>query len=397
MRIVFVAPFAFTPKATVSARMAPLAAALVAAGHEVVVVVPPYDNPADGGKCWERDGVRYENAVASGAGALAQRSLATQLLRRTRELAPDLVHAFKPVGPGALAFDALGGRLPGVLDLDDWEGRGGWASEGAYSLPIRLGLDAQERWTVRRAGARGAALTCASEVLCERARAFSGRADPLLLPNGPAPALRDDVARAEANRDALRAGFGHAGRTVMVYAGTIPHRNDMDIALRAFEGRAAAHPDLHWEVIASGEGLPSFAATVAASPMAARIHLHGFMPHAALVERLVAADLAVYPYRDTPINRAKCSGKVIDYMAAGLPMVLSDVGMNRHYVTDGNSALLTPPGDAAAFETALERLLGNPAYAKEVGHAAQARLWAHFAWPERLPALLDLYARVRRR
>ena len=39
MRIVFVAPFAFTPKATVSARMAPLAAALVAAGHEVVAPI----------------------------------------------------------------------------------------------------------------------------------------------------------------------------------------------------------------------------------------------------------------------------------------------------------------------------------------------------------------------
>lgn len=101
--------------------------------------------------------------------------------------------------------------------------------------------------------------------------------------------------------------------------------------------------------------------------MGQRIEWHAFMPHLEAVRRLVAADIAVYPYRDTNINRAKCSGKVIDYMAAGKPTVVSDVGMNRVYLTDGEHALLTPPGDGAAFAAALQKLLADPAYANDLG------------------------------
>src|SRR5437868_10870490 len=45
MRIAFIAPFGLQPKGTVSARMLPLAHALAKRGHEVRVVIPPWDDP----------------------------------------------------------------------------------------------------------------------------------------------------------------------------------------------------------------------------------------------------------------------------------------------------------------------------------------------------------------
>ena len=115
------------------------------------------------------------------------------------------------------------------------------------------------------------------------------------------------------------------------------------------------------------------------------------MPHAQLVERLVAADVAVYPYRDTNINRAKCSGKVMDYMACGLPMVVSDVGMNRDYIEHERSGLLTLPGDAEAFYQAMRRLLDSPSFAASLGAAAQQRIWDVFGWDGRAAKLESVY------
>ncbi|MBK8835428.1 MAG: glycosyltransferase family 4 protein [Anaerolineae bacterium] len=143
-------------------------------------------------------------------------------------------------------------------------------------------------------------------------------------------------------------------------------------------------------MIATGEGLGSFRQAAGRSGVGRQIEWHGFIPTPRGHPPLVAADIAVYPYRDTNINRAKCSGKVIDYMAAGKPMVVSDVGMNRVYLTDGEHALLTPPGDGAAFGAALQRLVADPAYANSLGANAQERLWKNFAWGKRIPELEQL-------
>ncbi|MEO6061551.1 MAG: glycosyltransferase, partial [Thermoflexales bacterium] len=336
MKLVFVAPFAFSPKATVSARMLPMAAALTARSHSVHVLIPPYDNPADGGRIWTQDGVTIENLRASGAGAPAQWALAGRLAARVATLAPDLIHVFKPVGPGALAVTRSllpGGprwTAPVVVDNDDWEGRGGWLDVNPQPAITKAVLAWQEGWTLRRA--RG--VTCASETLVARTRALAPAVPTVLLPNGPAPSLRAEVADARAERDSLRQRYGWQDKRVVIYLGTIPHGHDMDIALAAFAAVARKDPALVWCVIASGDGVSGFKASAQESGLADRIEWQGFIPHAEAIRRLVAADVAIYPYRDSNINRAKCSGKIIDYMAAGIPMVVSGVGMNRVYLTD---------------------------------------------------------------
>lgn len=396
MNIVHLAPFAFSPKATVSARILPMAAALARRGHTVTVLIPPYDNPANSGERWERDGVRIENlsGIRDGeSGAALYLRLARQLAARARALDPDVIHIFKPVGVAALAMWLLN-RQPAtrnpklILDNDDWEGRGGWLDVNPYPPAQKLFMRWQERWALRTASH----VTCASEVLVERTRRFRATRrrsadDIYLLPNGPDETMRAQVAQAESRREALRAQFGWR-QPIAIYAGTIPLNHDLDIAVRALQRL----PNTRWVIIATGDGIASLRQAIASSGIADRVEWHDFMPHAQLVERLVAADIAIYPYRDTNINRAKCSGKVMDYMACGRPMVVSDVGMNRAYVAHERSGLLTPPGDAEAFYAAMKRLLDEPAFAEQLGRAAQQRLWAHFGWTERIGALERIYA-----
>lgn len=60
-------------------------------------------------------------------------------------------------------------------------------------------------------------------------------------------------------------------------------------------------------------------------------------------------------------------------MAAGLPIVATAVDGNAEAVTDGANGFLTPPGDPHAMAAALLRLLEDPALARQMGEAGQAR------------------------
>ena len=395
MNIVFVAPFAYSPKATVSARMLPIAAALARNGHTVRILIPPYDNLNDSEKSWTTSGVALENVAAKGAGARDFLGQARLLAGRVRALKPDIVHVFKPIGVGALAMWLLrrefGARM--LVDNDDWEGCGGWLDVNPYSPAQKTLFAWQEGWCLRAARAA----TCASETLIERTRQFRGGAagDVLLFPNGPDNALRGTVAAAEAHRDSLRAAFGWTHRHVAIYAGTIPLNHDLDVIVKSLEMPSLNEmASLTICVIASGPGSASLRAAFEKGGLADRVEWHGFMPHEKLVERLVAADVALYPYRDTNINRAKCSGKVMDYMAAGKSMVVSDVGMNRVYLEHERSALLTPPGDVRAFAAAWHRLASDSALTQTLGHAAQTRIWDVFGWDGRIGALEAVYAQI---
>jgi glycosyltransferase involved in cell wall biosynthesis len=393
MKLVFIAPFAFSPKATVSARMLPMATSLVQRGHHVTILIPPYDNPAHSDVKWSHEGVLIENAHVQPhrpGGSIDLLSQASQLANRTNRLHADIVHVFKPVGPGALAMWLMQFRMRHrvVVDNDDWEGRGGWLDVNHYPAGQKLVMAWQERWCLGHAGA----ITCASQVLQTRSQSMAvNNALPVMLPNGPQSTVKEQVSVAQSHREELRARYGWGSLPVVIYAGTVPLNHDLDIAVSAMRSALVRHPGLRWVVIATGDGLTSLRSAVAQADIESSIEFHDFMPHSQLIEYLVAADIAIYPYRDTNINRAKCSGKVIDYMASGLPIVVSDVGMNRYYLDQGRCGLLTEPGNAAAFTEALERLLDSFELRQQLGQSAQKRLWEVFRWDERVTELVKLY------
>ena len=386
--------------------MLPMATALVRRGHTLTILIPPYDNPGDTGKIWVHEGVKLENAAVSGqqSAIRTQLSLARQLAQRTRVLKPDLIHIFKPIGPSALAMGLLQKspilrqaqnaasslQSPILVDNDDWEGAGGWLEVNPYPTLQKRVLAWQEQWALRHANA----ITVASHVLAERSRELNGTPNTpiMVFPNGPDASLRQQVAQAQTQRDTLRLQFGWADKHVVIYAGTVPHGHDMDMAVQAV--RQNLRPGLRFVIVATGDGLPSLREAIEQAGIAQYVEWHSFMPHSQLIERLVAADVAIYPYRDSNINRAKCSGKVIDYMACAKPMVVSDVGMNRYYLEHKISGLLTPPGDAEAFTTALGQLLTHPQPAERMGQAAQQRVWQHFGWDERVIELESLYKKA---
>ena len=104
-----------------------------------------------------------------------------------------------------------------------------------------------------------------------------------------------------------------------------------------------------------------------------------------------ATDVAIYPYDDTLINRTKCSVKLIDLLAAGVPVVADDVGQNGEYVVHGVSGLLVRPGDMDAFARDVVELLRDESLRAKLGKGAQKRVFGEFDWGKLVARVEEAY------
>jgi glycosyltransferase involved in cell wall biosynthesis len=117
------------------------------------------------------------------------------------------------------------------------------------------------------------------------------------------------------------------------------------------------------------EGVKQLAASL---HLAGQVHFLGSRRD--VPDLLQAMDIFVLPSYSEGLSLA-----LLEAMAAGLPVIVSRVGGNPEVVTDGKTGLLIPPRDAEALAQALERLLGDPAGAKELGKNARRLVEADYS------------------
>jgi glycosyltransferase involved in cell wall biosynthesis len=85
---------------------------------------------------------------------------------------------------------------------------------------------------------------------------------------------------------------------------------------------------------------------------------------------------------------------VLEAMACGLPVVATDVGGLRDYVTPDVNGLLVPKGSRQAFAAALARCLDNPVYARALGERNRADAVERFSWEVSASRMLAVYERI---
>jgi glycosyltransferase involved in cell wall biosynthesis len=393
MHIVMVGPFAWSPKGTVRARAFLIGRALVERGHRVTVLMPPYDNPLHAGYEWARDGVCLVNLPMPswGDSMRARLTVPVAMARRTASLSPDLVHVFKPLGYAGLAglyLRAFWPRLPLVLDSDDWEGRGGWADINPYPRLWRWFFAWQEGWLARRADA----VTVASRTLQTRMRGLGLRPERVFyLPNGPDPHFLGCDQGSPAERRGLREALGVGDAPLGLYVGHISYGSEVSLIVEALPEIVEAVPDFRVVIMGAGDGIAQLRAEAARAGLAERLILIGWVGHEVLPAYLAVADLALYPHRDTLVNRAKSPSKLSAYMAMGKPIVASAVGESVEYLEGGRAGLLVEPGNARAFAEGIIRLLRDPTRAAELGRHAQRRIWERYDWSHQVVRAEEAY------
>lgn len=373
MRIAFIGPFGMEPKGTVRVRALPLARALAGRGHQVALFLPPFHTPEAGGLSWQEDNVMVENVPVSRWPLLGYAITSWRLVRRALAWQPDIIHLFKPKAYSGLAhwllwwWRRLGGRRASLfLDSDDWEGWGGWNELEPYPLWQKHFFAWQEKWGLTHADR----LTVASRALETLVWSLGVPKEKVVyLPNGVTRLARGEAK--EPGRDAS---------TILLY--TRFFEFDVGRVVTLLGEIRKQVPEARMVVVGKGlfgEELALLAAA-SASGLEAAIDYAGWVEADQLPAFFAAADCAIYPFDDKLLNRTKCAVKLLDLLAAGVPVVAEAVGQNIEYIQDGHSGLLVPPGDDGAFVSAVVRLLTEPALGEALSVGARQRVAAGFMW-----------------
>jgi glycosyltransferase involved in cell wall biosynthesis len=120
----------------------------------------------------------------------------------------------------------------------------------------------------------------------------------------------------------------------------------------------------------------------------ARIDFKGYLPHRAVPGALAGAAVAAVPLPDNPMARLFTSPlKLYEYIAAGLPIVASDLPALRDLLVDKQNALLVPPDQPMALARALGRVLDHPELGERLRERALSDLRG-WTWRERAAKLL---------
>lgn len=100
------------------------------------------------------------------------------------------------------------------------------------------------------------------------------------------------------------------------------------------------------------------------------------------LEDLRRIDIGVMPLPDDEWARGKCGLKALQYMALGIPTVMSPVGVNRRIARDGAALLATTEDE---WRQALGRLIVNPELRAAIGRAGRRRVQQEYSVDAVLP------------
>ncbi len=96
-----------------------------------------------------------------------------------------------------------------------------------------------------------------------------------------------------------------------------------------------------------------------------------------------------------PTTKASFGITLLEAMACGTPMVISDITGFRELIDGGGEAVLVPKDDPAAWARATMGLIGDADRREAMGAAGLAKA-ARFAWPRVADRVLAVYERVTR-
>ena len=124
---------------------------------------------------------------------------------------------------------------------------------------------------------------------------------------------------------------------------------------------------------------------------------HGFLRPSELPRLYPWFDALLMPHQRkvgaqsgrSDISRWMSPMKLFEYMAAGKPIISSDLPVLREVLEDGRNALLVPPERTDDWERALRRLIADSELAGRLGRAAAKDLERDYTWDRRAQRVLD--------
>ncbi|MCX7013596.1 MAG: glycosyltransferase family 4 protein [Candidatus Sumerlaeota bacterium] len=174
----------------------------------------------------------------------------------------------------------------------------------------------------------------------------------------------------------------------VIYVGKLQRRKGVGLLIQAMEHL----PDRNLTIVGGEpEDVAKHREAVREKGLQNRITLTGFVAPPEVSGFLARARVGVCPLpaeASSIAERFTSPLKILEMMAAGVPIVASDLPSTREILEHEKTALLVPPNDAEALAAAIRRLLSDPALARRLAEEANLKV-QEYSWDNRARKLME--------
>jgi glycosyltransferase involved in cell wall biosynthesis len=180
------------------------------------------------------------------------------------------------------------------------------------------------------------------------------------------------------------ASWAERSRTACYVGGITPLRGARELV------DAMAHVDAHL-LLAGPMSPPSLRAELEASPGWSRVRYLGTLGRAEIARLLAGARVGVIPLHPVRNYADAYPVKLFEYMAAGLPVVATDVPRWREVLDTHDCGVVVPPRSPERLAAAIRGLLDDEPRARAMGERGRRAAVERYSWETQAGALLALY------
>lgn len=374
MRIALVSPYDYSVPGGVNNHISHLADEFVRLGHEAHILVPSSEEVVDERVIYAPSAI----ITVPFAGSIARISLSPRTYRRTKRILQeghyDVLHLHEPLMPMLpLAVLRHHDLVPHAICIGTFHSSRPVSRTYYYGAPLFIRL-------FKRLDGHIA--------VSETARQYHAHyfpADYAVIPNGvdvdhfggpdvrPIPEFAD-------------------GRSNILFVGRLEKRKGLTHLIDAFAAVQQELADARLIVVGAYDELDKIPFALQARRLGLQVHFVGRVPY---------QDLPCY-YRSADVFCAPSTGMesfgivLLEAMAAGVPIVASDIDGYRNVMDDGLQGVLVKPEDPAELAAALVSLLRDPARRSAMGARGREKV-QRYSWRVVAARVLEYYAAVRQR
>jgi phosphatidylinositol alpha-mannosyltransferase len=368
VKVAQVSPYDFSYPGAVPTHILKLSQCLEQAGHEVRILAP----------CSRKtDSLKYPNLFPVGrpipipsGGSIARVALSPRVASKVKDILQqerfDIIHLHEPLAP-ILPITVL--RLSTSINV------GTFHAYNSNDRMYRYTSYILKRWFRKLDG---------KIAVSQPARDFIGRYFPgtyALIPNGI------DVAQFSAAHEPVAEFMD--GKVNILFVGRMEKRKGLRYLIKAYSKLKWDHPNIRLIVVGPGKLDPDSERALGERPTT-DVVLVGGVSYEELPRYYHSAHIFC-----SPATGQESFGVVLlEAMAAGKPIVASNISGYASVLQDGQAALMVPPKDEDALVAALARLLQDQELCYRLGEQGP-RIVQRYDWSTVSQEVLDYYHQLR--
>jgi glycosyltransferase involved in cell wall biosynthesis len=164
----------------------------------------------------------------------------------------------------------------------------------------------------------------------------------------------------------------------LIYTGSLDERWGVDLSIQAMPILRQHIPEIRLRIAGRGPAEPGLQKLVQSLGLNDCVHFMGFVPHEKLPDLLAQADIGIATSRQDCFRWYASPLKIVEYMAAGLPVLCSGGGEAEKMIEESKAGI-NIPFDPEAFTKSVLTILASPrtllAYRDAAVNYARGRSW----------------------